>query len=402
MSADLLDSIRFTADRRLLTELRAGSENIRASTAGYEEHRRNMRRHLLSSAVRVDAVLLPKLAASIDAVRERANYDEAIEAYVFDDASINAFFSAGVSHTFLGLSSGAINTLSPDELEFVIGHELGHALYEHIDAELGSALASGRLGASEKRKALAWKRACEISADRCGLVCCGSLDAAATALFRTLSGLTMPKLRIDPTHFSKQWDHLLDEVIEQGADDTWENTHPFPPLRMKAMALFWESDTTALPPREGPARPLAQIDEEIARLLSTMDPQTRAKGGADPLLEDIVLWAGMALVERDGPCPPAVSAEFHRLVPTATGTEPASQQAYLEHFELSLKRRTKRLSAGDINRVLQALLSIAYAKGSLSETELECLREIGQRLGVPPRGIDVVHERFIANRQESQ
>ena len=398
--ASPLHSIRFAGDRQLFRQLREGGvQTATPSTAEYEQHKRTLRKRLLSSAVRVDPVLLPKLDASIRAVRERASFGPEIEAYVFDDPSVNAFFSEGQSHTFLGLSSGAVNTLSSDELEFVIGHELGHAVFEHIDAQLATQLNHDALGTSERRKALAWKRACEISADRCGLVCCGSLEAAATAVFRTLSGITLPSLRIDPTHFSKQWDHLLDEVIKQGADDTWETTHPFPPLRIKAMTLFWESDTEVLPPRDGPKTSLATVDEEIARLLSTMDPQTRSSGDvADPLLEDVLMWAGMALTRCDPPPHPEVAAEFTRLVPSSVGADPSSHAGYLTHLQAALDRRAKRLSAGDINRIFKALLTIAYAKGSISEAELACLREIGALMGIAARGVEVVHERFCQQR----
>ena len=47
---------------------------------------------------------------------------------VFDQPSINAFVTRGRSCVMVGLSSGAVNGLSPRELEFVIGHELGNSL----------------------------------------------------------------------------------------------------------------------------------------------------------------------------------------------------------------------------------------------------------------------------------
>jgi hypothetical protein len=41
--------------------------------------------------------------------------------------------------------------------------------------------------------------------------------------------------------FSEQWEQLEREVIEGGDDNHWQLTHPFPPLRMKAMIVFAES-----------------------------------------------------------------------------------------------------------------------------------------------------------------
>ena len=72
-------------------------------------------------------------------------------------------------------------------------------------------------------------------------MCCGSLEVAATALFKTLSGLRIKNLTINPAEFAEQWEHLENEVIEDGDSDHWQLTHPFPPLRMKAMMIFWDS-----------------------------------------------------------------------------------------------------------------------------------------------------------------
>ncbi|HIM04447.1 MAG TPA: hypothetical protein EYG53_04400 [Gammaproteobacteria bacterium] len=42
---------------------------------------------------------------------------------------MNAFVAKGRTHTLVGLSSGAVMKLSEGELEFVIGHELGHSIF---------------------------------------------------------------------------------------------------------------------------------------------------------------------------------------------------------------------------------------------------------------------------------
>jgi Zn-dependent protease with chaperone function len=174
-----LHTVRFGGDLELFEQLSREDLADRLTQAGFEQHRQSIRKRLLSSAVRVDPRMLPKLDASIRALKRRANYEEHFEAYVFEGTEINAFLTRGEKHTFLGLSSGAINVLSEAELEFVIGHELGHALFQHIDAAFTTRLQDERLENRLQKRLLAWKRASEISADRCGLVCCGSLDAAA-------------------------------------------------------------------------------------------------------------------------------------------------------------------------------------------------------------------------------
>jgi len=315
-----LDSVQFSVDRELTTEL-AESMELKATLAeaSFAEHRKSVRKKLLATAVRVDPRMLPTLSASIRAMKERAHFEDHVEAYVFEDPSINAFLTTGVKHTYLGLSSGAVNNLSETELSFVIGHELGHALFGHADFTLTSRLNDDDLELSSRRKLLAWQRASEISADRCALVCCPSIDVGATALFRSLSGLSNPHLSIHPNDFSEQWDHLLAEVITHGSDDMWKTSHPYPPMRMKAMVMFWESDCPALP-ADRPVRdvPMAKVDEEVSRLLATLDPAARAQQGAgDPLLEDISLWATLTVVRAGDQIHAGMRNDLRQQMPAA-------------------------------------------------------------------------------------
>ena len=174
---------------------------------------------MLANAVRVDGSVIPHLSNSTRELQERVGLEQPLEAYVFQEASMNAFVTRGRSHILVALSSGAVNHLAADELEFVIGHELGHTLFGHIDVMVAALLESSSASPRSKMQALAWKRSAEISADRVGLICCRSLETASTALFKTLSGLATRDLRVDPDAFSNQWEHLKQEVLDSGGSD---------------------------------------------------------------------------------------------------------------------------------------------------------------------------------------
>jgi len=401
LSEHFLDSIRYAGDRSLFEQLR-GKPELQDSTSGVQrdEHRKSVRKRLLASAVRVNKRLLPKLDESIRAVQERARYDAQIEAYIFEEPNINAFLTSGMKHTYLGLSSGAVNTLSAQELEFVIGHELGHALFGHLEANFSSRLNDDALETRSRQELLSWKRAGEISADRCGLVCCGSLDVAATAMFRTLSGLSTPGLSIHPNDFSEQWDHLLTEVIETGDEDMWKTTHPFPPMRMKAMVRFWQSDSETLPKnREYQDAPVSQVDDEVARMLAAIDPLARSKSGAsDPLLEDVVLWAGLAVAHASEHANGAVLERLRKLVPVALAAHPSgdelSKADCMAHLKQALASRSKRLRSTEIHRVLSSVLALG------TDAELQdgnpfwrAFLEVGKEFGVNESGCVVVRDR---------
>jgi Zn-dependent protease with chaperone function len=116
----------------------------------------------------------------------------------------------------LVLTSALLNLYEgrPDELAFVIGHELGHVKCDHIGLKNKAfgllavirginvsvvpdryqsvlpALALGRL--------YTWCRESEVSADRAGLLCCGEPRAAYQAVMRLLHGLRPDSRWIDP------------------------------------------------------------------------------------------------------------------------------------------------------------------------------------------------------------
>lgn len=395
-----LEAVRFSGDLELWEALSREEElSGPLSIASYDKHRTSIRAHLLATAVRVDPRMLPKLDASIRAMRERAHYASRFEAYVFEDPAINAFITEGTSHTYLGLSSGAVNTLSSEEIEFVIGHELGHALFRHISAR-SIASHEEQLENRLRKRLLAWRRASEISADRCGLVCCGSIDVAASAIFRSISGLATPGLKIHPEDFSEQWDHLLAEVIKGGDDDAWQHSHPFPPMRMKAIVLFWQSTAPALPAgRPGAGLSLQQVDEEVIRLLTTMDPVAREKhDSADPLLEDFLLWGGLYMTYAGGVRDEAAAARLKGLVASgamarglAQTTDPAQ---FAQHIRDAIGRRHKKLRALEINRILKSMLHVGCANRRLTSAGKGAFKEVASILGIEAEACDVVCQKY--------
>lgn len=98
--------------------------------------RRNstLRARLLGNAVQVNTRLIPHVARSFSRVTERIGIDKPLVAYVFDESQVHTFVRETSRHYLVGLSSGAVNLMDAEELEFVIGHELGHAAFVHCGA----------------------------------------------------------------------------------------------------------------------------------------------------------------------------------------------------------------------------------------------------------------------------
>jgi hypothetical protein len=361
------------------------------------------RRHMLSQAVRVNPKILPGLARSFREVQERAQIDEPLEAYIHAGAEINAAVLPVRDRKLVLLSSAAVERLSPQELDFVIGHELGHALMGHLDYPVKAVLAGGaRIEPRQAMRLMAWLRKCEISADRAGLLCCGSLDVAATALFKTLSGLSVEGLQVDVQEFSSQWDELAEEVRREGTDDYWRATHPFPPLRAKALDLFWRARETRelVPSAPGGKRSLAEADRAIDRYLGMMDPLAREEGGdeasgADPLLTPFLLWGGLYVAAANNKVEPEELASIRSLVgrealKKALASTKPSKRTYLKKFRAAKDERRRALKALELHRIFSGLSAIAWADGTVDDDEVEALHGLAKLCGVSPGFVDML------------
>jgi len=393
----VLEGVRFSGDTRSEAAIRGDADlNRLADEAVQRGGAWSTRRHALASAVKVHLRLLPELADSIRQVAERARVSEAFECFVFADDSINAMVMDATDRKVVMLSSASVERLRGPELAFVIGHELGHASYGHLRLPVDAMLSGNNLDPRQMMRLRAWQRKAEISADRAGLVCCGSIAVAATALFKTLSGLDLPGFSVDPEQFAAQWDELAREMVREGGAPIWFASHPFPPLRMKALLNFWSSDVASqlIAGASGDDR-IQAVDSEIESLLATMDPLAReSEGTRDPMLEEFLLWGGMFIAaSNDSVNEPELTkirsltgpATFETLAELGTGAAP---DAYRERFIAARKARRKPLSGLEVHRIFSGLIAIVRADGDVADRETAALRVLAEACGVSPVFID--------------
>ena len=388
------NSLQFRDDSRLrgeLTKEPAIAESMEHGDA--LRSRARTRAELLTRAVRIDSNIMPSVAAAVASLTDLAFVTGEVECYVSPNLGINAFVTIdGGSRTLIALSSGAVNNLDADELRFLLGHELGHMLFSHLDIDIEGLAKSGSLPPTVCMRLRAWQRAGEISADRVGLVCCGSLEHAARALFKTVSGVTAAGLVVRPEYFAEQWQHLLDEVTIDGGRDHWTHTHPFPPLRMKAMTVFAESSS------------LEQADREVSRMLALMNPDGNAEPMGDPLLAEFLFWGGLyiALADRH-----VVAAEMERIQTVAPEgvdvsrlvSEPDLTDALCLHrFREMVSKRRQKLSSVEKHGIICGLIDIASADGHVAPAEFQRLLDLGGGIGVPGEGCELIARQYLEER----
>ena len=162
---------------------------------------------LTGSHLRVTADAFPDLHAALREAAHNLDLPVEPELYLATAGGLEAF-TAGVTRPIVVVSAEAVDLLSPDELLFVLGHELGHVKSGHVlyyqiadfVPVIGEILGGVTLGLGELAGAglqvalLNWKRMSEFTADRAGLLACQDANVALTVLMK-LAGL--PKSRYE-------------------------------------------------------------------------------------------------------------------------------------------------------------------------------------------------------------
>lgn len=176
------------------------------------------------------------------------------------------------------IHSALLEDFTPNELSFVLGHELGHVLLGHSQVsmldllKLIEDLKPGLISPETKDLMYRWSRAAELSADRVGLLCCGKLEPAAKALFRTLSGLSGISIDRILNSFHTQYDFLEAHMEKLSDGQSWIGTHPMVPIRFKALELA-ALDIILLrnQPDVFSQKGFRKVDQKISSILLTLD-----------------------------------------------------------------------------------------------------------------------------------
>lgn len=134
----------------------------------------------------------------------------AVQMFVVRSERLNAYTFGLENPKVVVLYSSLLELMDPDELRFIIGHELGHVRLGHtwlnsLVGGLAGIPSSSVVNAALTMALLWWNRMCEFSADRAGLLACGRPEKAVTALVklvagpagRTRAGLEMAYRQID-------------------------------------------------------------------------------------------------------------------------------------------------------------------------------------------------------------
>jgi Zn-dependent protease with chaperone function len=147
---------------------------------------------LMRHGYRVTHQNVPKLAAVIDEAATHLQV-EPVEVYVIGSKALNAYTFGISSPKVIVMTDSLLKVLDSDELQFVIGHEMGHVKLGHtwLNSIIGglAGMPSPYLAFAVLHLAFrSWNRACEFSADRAGMLANGNPRKAITSLIKIGTG----------------------------------------------------------------------------------------------------------------------------------------------------------------------------------------------------------------------
>ncbi|MBI2362403.1 MAG: M48 family metalloprotease [Elusimicrobia bacterium] len=393
------EALRLGSERRMQAELCADPA-IKALT---EELRRSggldaPRRRFLVEGLRLSEAMIPGL---IKDVRECLTLcglgGRSVEVFVRDEPLANAAcIDYGEGPILMLFSSSLLGRLSQGELRSVVAHEAAHAAFGHHALPASWLLhQQGRLDPRQALRLMAWNRRAEISCDRVGLVACKSLQDATKALMKLSSGLSEPVLRFSVDEYVAQMRDIQSLAASADASELF-SSHPFSPLRVAALAQFWDSQPFAEAAGGGTARVSAEeAERRVEELLRAMEPE-RAEAGSAPARE-AALWGGLWLASCDGAVDPAELAAMAAWaepaalgaasVQLAAGADPAARAR--ERF-LANAKACAGLPAADRHALLQKLIVVARADQVVKPAERAVLAEMARAFGTDPAFVERV------------
>lgn len=150
-----------------------------------------------ANAVRVGPNQFPHLWERYNDVCDTLDAPERYPLFVAQDPVVNAG-AYGMDHPFIILNSGALALLSDRQISYVMGHEVGHVMSDHVlyktMTELLIRLAKmgfpivGLAARAVLLGLLEWSRKAELSADRAGLLAIQDTDDVLSSMLKMAGG----------------------------------------------------------------------------------------------------------------------------------------------------------------------------------------------------------------------
>jgi uncharacterized tellurite resistance protein B-like protein len=350
----------------------------------------------MAGSIPLSPALTPGLHALVSDACAQLGLDWSLRLFTLPTQQINAyaFLDRSPEKPILSLclTSRAIENLSDPELMFIVGHELGHILYEHDRLNIlchtdGNTPTATVLPAMGEWIFWRWRQKAEISADRIGWLLSRCFETGAGAIIKSATGLTNKSLALtsDALAAFLQEDSrfpYIGNLNRQGA--------PLLHARIQALRLLAESaPKKIISDRKRPTR-IQKSDKEVAEILTYLSrhPDTTVGLACMHLIAD----AGVELIQLDQK---AAADEIKRVLNILHDNftdEPdkvicMDPGKRVNRLKASI-RSLNRVSTSEEKKVLLSRLAdIAMSDGPFREEESKIIVDMAKALRIPQHEI---------------
>ena len=299
--------------------------------------------YLLTNSVKIDKEIFPKVGEAIETVFKRIKIENVFNFFITADnnqanASCNLMTSA--SRPDIVLTSRLIELLSLEELQFVIGHEVAHFVYQHALYPNHNNISETNL----KLNVLNLSRAAEISADRIGFLACANLDAALKTNFKLASGLSDKHFNFKPSTYLDQLRDLED--LGKSSTELW-STHPSFLIRMQS--LIWFSMTKEYHEffdiKKKGTYILSDIDEKIDKKIKKITGD-QIENSNKSIYENALIWGSLDVYLSD--------KKFTK----------EEQEEFVNRFGEKAKKAISLLKISNARSILDKKIEVSFAEAA--------------------------------------
>ncbi len=399
MAAVRWEDVRYRGDAADVEEL-VRTYRVNDYLDTFEENRRQadlgIREKLIKHGIRLSERISPRIYRLFGDVSMRFGVEAQAEVFCLPAPEVNAFATIDLresrAYSLIGVTSTALERLEDGELQFILGHELGHILFgnNRLDGLLSTSKDNPDitvLPAFGESLFLRWRKKAEISSDRAGLLAAGDFRASATSLMKATFGLSEKNLNLDVEALVSQVDEIKGhpELMAEAFA-----SHPLLPIRLKALELFSRSakaqrngltvsgPTLSDPELEDAVDQLIHLTRRYPyRPIERAMMQVVALGGAR------LLGADAEINDDEVKILIQILHRFFTDEPEAEIiTDPAAVAARLPEAIAVLNAEGDATAK---NFVLSRLTDIALADGALMDAESAVILDLAHQLGLPNR-----------------
>ncbi len=204
-----------------------------------------------ANAVKVSTRQFPQVHSLYREVCQTMDPEGEYEVFVSQTPMVNAG-AYGMERPFIILNSGTVRLLSEEELAFILGHELGHIMSDHVLYRTMTVLLIQLAGMGFPIVGLAaravlvalleWYRKSELSSDRAGLLAVQDPEVAMGAMLKMAGGGTPGEMDLDEFLAQAEAYRTGGDVADQVYKvlNLMATTHPFYVLRVSEIRGWLE------------------------------------------------------------------------------------------------------------------------------------------------------------------